>query len=101
MGGPPQAWCSNDPNALAVLVHMIVLEQLELIADDGGMTFLGNVLKDTPRHLQESTLVALELMKFGVLTSEPFDAAQEDRPFPEPVNYPKQPVQPRTKAILL
>lgn len=68
---------------------MMMLEQLELIADDGGMTVLGNVLKDTPRHLQESTLVALELMKFGVLGSEPFDAAQQDRPFPEAVDYLK------------
>merc|ERR1712100_86556 len=79
----------------------MVLEQLELIADDGGMTVLGNVLKDTPRHLQESTLVALELMKFGVLSSEPFDAAQQDRPFPEPVKYPAQPLQPKMKATLL
>jgi hypothetical protein len=99
--GSAQVWCSNDPNALAALVHMMVLEHLELIADDGGMTFLGNVLKETPRHLQESTLVALELMKFGVLSSEPFDAAQRDRPFPAPVQYPTQPCPPRTKAILL
>jgi len=79
----------------------MVLEHLELIADDGGMTVLGNVLKDSPRHLQESTLVALEMMKFGVLSSWPFDAAQADRPFPEKVNYPVAPVQPRTKAVLL
>jgi hypothetical protein len=100
---PPQGkqWCSNDSNALAALVHFQLLEHLELIADDGGMTVLGNVLKDTPRSLQESTLVALELMKFGVLSSEPFDAAQPDRPFPEPVNYPAQPLQPRMKAMLL
>merc|ERR1712232_850354 len=101
MGGPPQVWCSNDTNALAVLVHLLVLEHLELIAEDGGMTVLGNVLKDSPRSLQESTLVALEMMKFGVLTSEPFDAAQQDRPFPEAVKYPTQPYAPRTKAVLL
>merc|ERR1719264_1537394 len=65
------------------------------------MTVLGNVLKDTPKHLQESCLVALEMMKFGVLNGEPFDAAQPDRPFPENVQYPVAPVAPRTKAVLL
>lgn len=93
--------CSNDRNCLSAIVHLMVLEHLELIADDGGMTVLGNVLKDTPRNLQESTLVALEMMKFGVLSSEPFDAAQADRPFPEQVQYPTQPVARGTKAILL
>ena len=35
-------------NALAALVHFMLIEQLELIdKDDGGMTILGNVLKDT------------------------------------------------------
>lgn len=93
--------CSNDPNALAALVHLMVLEHLGLIADDGGMTVLGNVLKDTPRVVQESTLVALEMMKFGILNSEPFDAAAQDRPFPEQVRYPTQPVAAKTKATLL
>jgi hypothetical protein len=83
----------QDPNSLVAVVHFMVLEHLELVADDGGMTVLGNVLRDTPRNLQESTLVALELMKFGMLTSEPFEAAQPDRPFPEPVNYPRAPLQ--------
>merc|ERR1712232_694344 len=40
-------------------------------------------------------------MKFGILSGEPFDAAMPDRPLPEQVNYPKQPVDNRTKAILL
>jgi hypothetical protein len=94
-------WAANDPNALAALVHLMVLEHLELIAEDGGMTVLGNVLKDTPKNLQESTLVALEMMKFGVLSSEPFDPAEPSRPFPEQVNYPTQPLSPQTKAVLL
>lgn len=93
-------WAANDVNSLAALVHFMVLEHVELIAEDSGMTHLGNVLKDSPAHLQESCLVALELMKFGVLSGEPFDAAQEDRPFPEQVNYPRQ-ADPRTKALLL
>eukprot|EP00928_Gymnodinium_smaydae_P058849 TRINITY_DN4205_c0_g2_i1.p1 TRINITY_DN4205_c0_g2~~TRINITY_DN4205_c0_g2_i1.p1 ORF type:complete len:756 (-),score=125.96 TRINITY_DN4205_c0_g2_i1:80-2347(-) len=99
--GPPYPACSNDTNSLAALVHLMVLENLELIADDGGMTVLGNELKDTPRHLQEPTLVALEMMKFGVLTSEPFESAQPDRPFPEQVNYPRAPAPQRVKAVLL
>eukprot|EP00812_Abedinium_dasypus_P006697 NODE_1848_length_1049_cov_327.656942.p1 GENE.NODE_1848_length_1049_cov_327.656942~~NODE_1848_length_1049_cov_327.656942.p1 ORF type:complete len:283 (-),score=94.88 NODE_1848_length_1049_cov_327.656942:184-948(-) len=80
----------------------MVLEHLELIAsEDGGMTVLGDVLKDAPTNLQEPCLVALEMMKFGVLSGEPFDAAQAHRPFPEQVKYPTPPVAPKTKAILL
>jgi len=96
----------QDPNSLVAVVHFMVLEHLGLIArEDAGMTVLGDVLKSTPAHLQEPCLVALELMKFGVLSGEPFDAAQDERPFPEQVQYPKssnvQPVEPRTKAVLL
>lgn len=93
--------CSADANCLAALVHLMVLERLELIADDGSMTIMGDVLKDTPRNMQESCLVALELMKFGMLSGEPFDAAAPDRPFPEQVKYPSPPVPPKVKAILL
>uniref|UniRef100_A0A7S2BM54 XPG N-terminal domain-containing protein n=1 Tax=Alexandrium andersonii TaxID=327968 RepID=A0A7S2BM54_9DINO len=97
-GGFPSS--SNDTNSLSALVHLMVLEHLELIErEEGAVTVLGNVLKDTPKHLQESCLVALEMLKFGVLNGEPFDAA--DRPFPEQVNYPQQPAPPRTKAVLL
>merc|ERR1712107_891089 len=93
---------SADANSLAALVHFMVLENLELISsEDGGMTVLGNVLKDTPRQLQEPCLVALEMMKFGVLTGEPFEAAQPDRPFPPSVEYPTAPVHPQVKAMLL
>uniref|UniRef100_A0A7S1AHB7 XPG N-terminal domain-containing protein n=1 Tax=Noctiluca scintillans TaxID=2966 RepID=A0A7S1AHB7_NOCSC len=93
---------SNDANALAALVHFMVLERLELIdRDDGGMTVLSAVLMETPRNLQEPCLVALEMLKFGVLTNEPFDAAQPDRPFPQQVQYPTPPVPERVKAVLL
>jgi len=93
---------SNNANSLAALVHFMVLENLELISsEDGGMTVLGNVLKDTPRNLQEPCLVALEMMKFGVLSGEPYDAAQPERPFPPQVGYPASPVAPRVKAVLL
>lgn len=92
--------CSMDPKALAALVHLMLLERLELIAaEDGGMTVLGNVLKDTPAELQEPCLVALEMMKFGVLSGEPFDAAQPEKPFPQAIGYP--PVSPQVKATIL
>merc|ERR1719382_349992 len=79
-----------------------MLEHLELISsEDGGVTVLGNVLCDAPSSLQEPCLVALELMKFGILSGEPFDAAQPERPFPEHVNYPKAPTDDDTKAKLL
>jgi len=102
-GASPEGrpWAFNDLNALSAIVHLMVLEHLELIADDGGMTVLGNVLKDTPKHLQEFTLVALEMIKFGVLSAEPFEAAQPDRPFPDQVHYPKPPVDGTVKAVLL
>ena len=54
----------------------MVLESLEYVSEDGGMTVLGDVLKDTPHKFQEPVLVALELMKFGLLSGEPFDPAQ-------------------------
>lgn len=92
---------SNDMHSLSALIHMMVLEHLELISRDGGVTFLGDVLKDTPRSMQEPCLVALELMKFGVLSGEPFDTAQADRPFPDKVNYPTNPVQAGVKEKLL
>ena len=38
---------------MAAIVHFMLLEHLGLIADDGGMTVLGDVLKDSPRKLQE------------------------------------------------
>jgi hypothetical protein len=97
--GEPTA--ANDLNCLAALVHFMVLEHLELIAEDASVTVFGNVLKDSPPHLQEPCLVALEMMKFGVLSGEPFDAAQKERPFPEHVNYPGAGVDGRTKAVLL
>lgn len=97
--GEPQI--SDDKHALSALVHFMLLEHLELIAEDGGMTVLGDVLKDTPKQLQEPCLVALEMMKFGILSGEPFECAVSDRPFPEQVQYPTAPVQPQVKATLL
>lgn len=78
-----------DLHCLSALVHFIVLEKLELISnEDGGATVLSDVLKDTPTNLTEACLTALELMKLGLLSKEPFEAAHPDRPFPRDVKYP-------------
>jgi len=90
---------SNDLNSLSAGVHFMVLENLGLISEDAGMTVLGNLLKDIPSNFQEPCLTALELMKFGFLSGEPFES-QPNRPFPEQVKYPKA-ADPRTKATLL
>ncbi|CAE8691263.1 unnamed protein product [Polarella glacialis] len=90
-----------DKKSLAATVHFMLLEHLELIADDGGMTVLGDVLKDTATEIQGPCLVAMEMMKFGILSGEPFEPAQSDRPFPEKVKYPKSPTDVRTKSVLL
>ncbi|CAJ1371337.1 unnamed protein product [Effrenium voratum] len=94
-----EAGRGNDTKAVSAIVHFMLLEHLGLIADDGGMTVLGDVLKDSPWQLQEPCLVALEMMKFGILSGDPFEAAE--RPFPEQVKYPKAPVDPHTKSLLL
>jgi len=91
----------DHPYALSALVHFRLLEHLELIADDGGMTVLGNVLKETPRHLQEPCIIALEMMKFGVLSGEPFEVPCNASRFPAEVNYPVSPVDQRTKSMFL
>jgi hypothetical protein len=80
---------SNDLYSLSALVHFIVLEKLDLISpEDGGATVLSDVLKETPSQLTEPCLTALELMKYGQLNGEPFEAANSDRPFPKEVRYP-------------
>mmetsp|Transcript_44893 Transcript_44893/g.104898 ORF Transcript_44893/g.104898 Transcript_44893/m.104898 type:complete len:762 (-) Transcript_44893:36-2321(-) len=81
--------CDPDMSSLATLVHFIVLEKLELISDDGAATVLSDVLKQIPATLTEPGLIALELMKFGLLSGEPYEPAQEDKPFPEEIRYPR------------
>ncbi|CAD7960789.1 unnamed protein product [Amoebophrya sp. A25] len=78
----------SDQETLAAYVYFMVLEDLDLLSPDGGMTVLGNVLKDAPKDFQEPMLIALELMKFGILTGEPCEPAQKDQPFPRGC-YPK------------
>eukprot|EP00931_Biecheleriopsis_adriatica_P028045 TRINITY_DN16776_c0_g2_i1.p1 TRINITY_DN16776_c0_g2~~TRINITY_DN16776_c0_g2_i1.p1 ORF type:complete len:743 (+),score=127.44 TRINITY_DN16776_c0_g2_i1:66-2294(+) len=90
---------ANDTQALSATVHFMLLENLKLIEDDGGMTVLGLLLKNCPSHFQEATLLALELMKFGLLSGEPLATAGE--PFPELVNYPTAPTDIETRSVLL
>jgi len=90
---------SNNLNSLCALVHLMVLEQLELITPNGEMTRFGDVLKDSPTQFLEPCMVALEMMKIGVLSGDPFEPAQ-GRPFPQQVDYPAQ-ADSKAKAILL
>mmetsp|Transcript_98390 Transcript_98390/g.275530 ORF Transcript_98390/g.275530 Transcript_98390/m.275530 type:complete len:753 (+) Transcript_98390:180-2438(+) len=80
---------THDLNSLAALVHLMVLEHLDYITEGGDMTVLGDALKDTPAHFQEPCLVALEMLKFGMLMPEPFEPAVLEKGFPKDVNYPK------------
>eukprot|EP00931_Biecheleriopsis_adriatica_P003970 TRINITY_DN105710_c0_g1_i1.p1 TRINITY_DN105710_c0_g1~~TRINITY_DN105710_c0_g1_i1.p1 ORF type:complete len:754 (-),score=202.76 TRINITY_DN105710_c0_g1_i1:55-2316(-) len=94
---------SNDLHSLSALIHFTVLEKLEFIDnEEGAATVLGDVLKDVPSVLTEPCLTALELMKQGMLSGDPFEAAMKDRPFPKEVNYPApNMIDDRTKSIYL
>jgi hypothetical protein len=92
---------SDDRESLSAMVHFMLLEHLDFIADDGGMTVFEDALKDSPRHLMEPCLVAIALMQFGILSADPFEPASEDRPFPRDMNYPRAPVDDRTRSVLL
>jgi hypothetical protein len=93
---------ANDRDCLSAMVHFMLLENLELIADDGSCTVFGEALKDAPSRLIEPSLVAIELMKFGKLNSDPFDPGDSSRPFPQEVAYPRSDnVTSEQKSILL
>lgn len=79
----------TDTKHLAAYVHFMMLQQIGLIGEAPAvdMTVLGDALKDCPEHFQEPCLVALEMMKFGLLTGEAFEPLQ-DKPFPSAINYP-------------
>jgi len=87
--GPPRAKGEiADVEVALAMTQLLLLESLELIGEDGDMTVLGDVLKDCPPEHHEACLFALELMKFGVLTEQPFEEV-EDRKFPLAIQYPK------------
>ena len=77
----------DDLNSLSAQTILTFLEALDYFAPDGGMTVLGDVLKETPIPVQEQVLMALELLKLGVLNGEPLEAT-EDKPFPVKLGYP-------------
>jgi hypothetical protein len=99
--GPPRdAKQVESLDCALALAHLLLLESLELIGEDGCMTVLGDVLKDVKADVQESCLFALELLKFGVLTDQPFEEA-EDRHFPQAMQYPTQLNDENMRAVLL
>lgn len=71
-----------------MLRPFLLLQNIGLIGTDGSMTVLGDALKNCPEQYQEPCLFALELMKFGLLTGEPFEPM--DRSFPVAVDYPSR-----------
>jgi hypothetical protein len=99
--GPPRGKGEiADIETAIAMTHLLLLESLELIGEGGDMTVLGDVLKDCPEDVQESCLFALELMKFGVLTEQPFEEAP-DRQFPQAVQYPKAHETDYDRAVFL
>ena len=90
----------SDLDSLTALVCLMILETLDYISEDGQMTVLGDAMKDSPIAFEESILLALEMMKFGLLTGEPLEAP-EDKKFPQAVNYPTaQSVNNKTRSNL-
>jgi len=92
---------SEDKDCLSATVHFMLLEHLEIIAGDGNATVFGNVLKDSPKHLFEPCLVAIELLKFEMLNGEPFEPGVAGKRFPPGIKYPVAPVDEWTKSRLL
>ena len=77
----------QDPDSLSALVMLMMLEVLDYVSEEGGMTVLGDAIQSTPSGLFEPVLLALEMMKFGVLNGEPLEAP-DGKPFPAAVQYP-------------
>jgi hypothetical protein len=92
---------TKDKESLSALVHFMLLEQLDIISNDGSPTVFGEALRNSPKHLMEPCLVAIELMKFGVLDGNPYSPATEDRPFPQSLQYPSKVVSPTGSIFLL
>ena len=78
-----------DRDTILATLHLMILEQLDMTAEDGEPTQLGVVLKDINRSFQEPSLIALQLLQFGALTGDPFEKVEE-RKFPERIaaTYP-------------
>lgn len=72
----------DSEEILCALVHFMLLECLDYFTKEGGITAFGLALMDAPDEFQEHCLFALELIKFGYLFCDPYEAPKE-RPFPE------------------
>jgi hypothetical protein len=73
---------------LSAYVHLMLLQQIGLINDNEEMTVLGDTVKGCPAEFEEPCIVVLELMKFGLLTGDPFEPV-DHKPFPAALKYPK------------
>jgi len=85
----------SDTDSITALICFMIMETMDYVAEDGSMTVLGDVIKDSPIGFGESVLLAIEMMKFGLLTGEPLEAP-EDKKFPSAVNYPTS-----SKSVML
>jgi Temperature dependent protein affecting M2 dsRNA replication/XPG N-terminal domain len=88
---------TDSPQVASALVLFRFLEALEYFTEDGGRTVLSDALKDVPSQYQEAGLIAVEMMKFGVLWGDVLEAP-EGSPFPS-VGYPSQ-NEPNTARLL-
>ena len=77
----------HDSESITALLLLMIVETLDYVSEEGGMTVIGDVIKDTPAAFGEPILLAVEMMKFGVLTGEPLEAPA-NKQFPPAVNYP-------------
>jgi hypothetical protein len=91
----------TDQDSLSALVQLMMLEVMDYVSEDGGMTVLGDAINKTPSNQLEPVLLALEMMKFGVLNGEPLEAP-DGKPFPAAVGYPTAPsADQKTKQTML
>lgn len=91
----------KDQKAFSAFMHFSLLEQLEFIAEDGCMTAFGDILMNSPLHLQEPCLLALVMMKFGALNGEAFQPSSLERPFPQAIRYPTGRLDSATRSKFL
>jgi 5'-3' exonuclease len=81
------AFSVQDQDSLSALVMLMMLEVFDYVSEEGGMTVLGDAIQATSSALLEPVLLALEMMKFGVLNGEPLEAP-DGKTFPVAVQYP-------------
>eukprot|EP00916_Digyalum_oweni_P014510 GHVL01023775.1.p1 GENE.GHVL01023775.1~~GHVL01023775.1.p1 ORF type:complete len:749 (+),score=112.32 GHVL01023775.1:61-2307(+) len=78
----------EDVKCLQAEVYLTLLDSLGFFTPDGGMTAFGVALKDVHPDFQEHCLFVLELMKFGLFTSDPLEPGYKSKNFP--VKYPNR-----------